>query len=213
MTPETMSLFYLFKFATACLRYTTTKKLLPLIRQIQKIPVSSYKQVHFVYPLMTIHHCIMENDNFHNYHYQHFHQEWMSQGKELQPSIFSTQGVIHMLSIEFVYLLHVAQPYATLMAAPLPGWHNHTPHSWQYHFQGGTTIRHTHGSATSRVMQSYTTLMAAPLPGWHNHTPHSWQHHFQGGTTMRHTHGSTTSRVAQPYVTLMAVPPENLKKL
>ena len=85
----------------------------------------------------------------------------------------------------------VAQPYATLMAAPLPGWHNHTPHSWQHHFQGGTTIRHTHGSTTSRVAQPYATLMAVPLPGWQ---------------TLRHTHGSTTSRVAQPYATLMAVP-------
>ena len=72
--------------------------------------------------------------------------------------------------------------------------------------QGGTTIRHTHGSTTSRVVQPYTTLMAVPLPGWHNHTPHSWQHHFQGGTTIRHTHGSTTSREAQPYSTLMAGP-------
>ena len=88
----------------------------------------------------------------------------------------------------------------------LPGRHNHTPHSWQYHFQGGTAIRHTHGSTISRVAQPYATLMAVPLPGWHNHTPHSWQYHFQGGTTIRHTHGSTTSRVAQPYATLMAVP-------
>ena len=86
----------------------------------------------------------------------------------------------------------VAQPYTTLMAGPLPGWHNHTPHSWQDHFQGGTTIRHTHGSTTSRVAQPYATLMAGPLPGWHNHMPHSWQDHFQGGTTIRHTHGSTT---------------------
>ena len=32
----------------------------PLTRHIQKIPVSSYKQVHFVYPQMATHHCIKE---------------------------------------------------------------------------------------------------------------------------------------------------------
>ena len=37
------------------------------------------------------------------------------------------------------------------------------PHSWQHHFQGGTTICHTHGGTTSRVTQPYATLMAVPL--------------------------------------------------
>ena len=54
--------------------------MLSLSCQIQKIPVSSDKQVHLVYPVMTIHHCIMEITTSTKYHFVQLYQEMMSHG-------------------------------------------------------------------------------------------------------------------------------------